>query len=122
MRTDVADVRVGDRFAHNEHRITVTAIRTDPVLVEYTILDIGSKVSWSSKTGVIPDAWVKTGSEPAPIQMCVGCQQDDAEPGGIYCFSCVVEYADAWAGVHEEDAKRMARTLIDDAERERYAR
>lgn len=123
--SDGRTVKVGDRFTHGDHRITITKVgvgHDGNPMIEYTVLDATTKATWASRTRRIPNNWTFTGSEPLPIQTCVGCGIDDAEPGQLYCFECVVQYANGWSGVQGDDAARMARTLIDDAEKERAER
>jgi hypothetical protein len=114
-----AEVRVGDRYLHADIRITITHVDTDPTRIRYSAMNPDTKAVWESRVGEIPSSWVFVGSEPVPALSCLGCHQDEAEPGTIYCFDCAVIYADSWAGVHKEDAKRMVRLMIDDDEKER---
>jgi hypothetical protein len=118
----VVPVRVGDRYTVGDHHVTITAVRADPYMIEYTRMDPRTKVSWSSRTQRIPRPWVKTGSGARVILTCVACGQDDAEPGLIYCGECIDRHAEAWSGIPQGDAKQMAQRLITEAEEERANR
>jgi hypothetical protein len=119
MTEDRKPVRVGDRYEHGIHRITVTGIHLDPYMIEYTRLDPTKGAIWASKTTVIPVNWTKVWSAPRPPRICVACQQTEADPGQVYCWDCAVTHAQEWAGLSEIDATAKMVSLIEKAEAEK---
>lgn len=110
-------VRAGDRYTHDDLRITITHVDLNPVRIRYQALEPKTGVMWESRTDAIRPGWVKVASGPRPVTKCVECLNLDAEPGQLYCWDCAVQCAGEWAGLSEVDATAKMVNLIEKTEK-----
>lgn len=98
------EVRVGDRYVNGGDKITIT--RVDGSEVTYAVLQEGESSSWTIRTATpLPPAWRFVASAPPAPLLCPLCQDEEPEPGLLFCFSCATTHAVQCAGMTAEQVK-----------------
>jgi hypothetical protein len=124
------EVRVGDRYVHGDSKITITGVEVAKYgdrYARYSVLhDNGT--TWAGRCEIpVPERWVKAGSGPKVVVLCLLCETEDTEPGMDFCLDCADKLTEQWAGLDAEEIKdrvvalHLAREIDerDDANRER---
>jgi hypothetical protein len=106
-------VRVGDRYVREDDvKITITKITGEQV--EYSaIYPESPRSTWTHITMLpLPATWTKAGSGPEPKVICARCLVIEAEPGQVYCWTCLALEASVWATLTEEEAQMRTLNMI----------
>ena len=106
------EARPGDRFEYGHRKITIMKVEGDQI--EYAQLDEDDKSIWALSTVLpLPSDWVRVGRGPRKIKVkiCSECGRDPAEPGQVYCWTCMALVAENWAELHPQRAQLEARLL-----------
>jgi hypothetical protein len=106
-------VRVGDRYVR-EDDVKITITRVDGEQVEYAaIYPESPRSTWTHITMLpLPATWTKAGSGAEPKIICARCLVIEAEPGQVYCWTCLALEASEWATLTEEEAQTRTSMMI----------